>query len=158
MTTKKPDGASALLDALRPEIDKPEPSKIEALIAKAKARPRRTFPVTVLADDMPFTIEFTEIWGREWNDLAAVCPPRAGAPGDLEYRFNPHALVAVYPAASIRINGDEPTQEVWAELVGYMDAAAREDIAAALWAVHVLEPRHRRVTALSEQEEGDAHG
>ncbi|MEI3866633.1 hypothetical protein V6S02_05990 [Microbacterium sp. CCNWLW134] len=148
-------GIAGVLDALREETEtESSPKRIDALIEAAKKRVMESFDVEIgIGDDIYSVVTFTEVRGVDWGNVTALSPPRESVPADFQFGFNPDAAVEHYPASAIRVDGEPVTSEQWKELVGYLDAAARVDMASALWAVHELKPRQQLAALVAKKKE-----
>ncbi|MGX1703718.1 hypothetical protein [Microbacterium sp. NPDC055357] len=156
------------MQSVSPEVDassvQGSSSRIAELIARARARKPERMSFGLDIDGMSAAVEFVEISGRAWSSLSEAHAPRAGSARDRLIGYDSVAVVRGFPVQSEWLDGSTvPTvlvdevpvaQEQWEAFTGLLDAAALEDAAAVLWAIHVRIPRDRHTAALAAEKEG----
>lgn len=131
---------------------------LEELIAKQKQRvedPAVGRAIVMLGGE-EVTFEFLKLPAKEWLDLSAVHPPRAGSDSDASLGFNPHSLAAAYPVKAVRrvemeaveADGAEPREvlepveaDVYKAMFAVLDAIHIDTVGTVLWALNVWQDR-----------------
>lgn len=123
---------------------------VDDLITGAKAFFEAREPVEqpVLMGENLLSVTVSPMGGLEWRNFIANHPPRPDHIVDRNAGYNVDTAVAAYPHVTVTVDGEpiELTAEVdgktvsrWADLVGAMDAADIDNLAATLWGLNHFE-------------------
>lgn len=118
---------------------------LKARIAKAKKEIAEAEPVVVpveIGGELT-DIGFRPVSGREWVDLTATNPPRAGSVLDGNVGFNSDAVALAYPLEKITVDDAPVDAETWADLNDALTGPGVKLIAAALWGINQNDPMKR---------------
>ena len=131
---------------------------LEELIAKQKQKmedPPAGRAIVMLGGE-EVTFEFLKLPAKEWLDLSAVHPPRAGSDSDASLGFNPHSLAAAYPVKAVRrvevetgeADAAEPRErledieaDVYKAMFAVLDAIHIDTVGTVVWALNVWQDR-----------------
>lgn len=122
---------------------KPEPTRIQKLIASARDMQERNWEgFEVVLGGESVDVKIGQISGRDWVQIADRHPPRSSA--DAALGWNRDTLPRDYPVERIKLRGEHPTVELWQEIYDYIDADGRKAIASVVWWLNWGQAEQRR--------------